>query len=98
MNLGGLWRLVLLSLALKVVQGASLVRQFVNVRSSCELRPTADHLLKEVPGSLTLDLLKLWDVLQSLLLPIWPKDRTTIDGVPIGDAWPLSTLQRRSNG
>jgi len=35
----------------------------------------------------------LWDVLQKLLLPIWPTDRTSIDGVALGDAWPLKLLQ-----
>lgn len=40
-----------------------------------------------------LDVLVLWDLLQTLLIPIWPKDRTTIGGTPIGDAWPLSALR-----
>lgn len=35
-----------------------------------------------------------WDVLQTLLIPIWPKDRTTIGQQPIGDAWPLKILQK----
>jgi hypothetical protein len=43
-----------------------------------------------------LDLLKFWDVLQMLLIPAWPKDRTTVGGFAIGDAWPLSTLKRYS--
>jgi len=43
--------------------------------------------------SSNLDVLVLWDVLQTLLIPIWPKDRTTVNGTPIGDAWPLSTLR-----
>lgn len=44
-----------------------------------------------------LDVLKLWDVLQTLLIPCWPKDRTTVNGCPIGDAWPLSTLQKQAD-
>ena len=44
-----------------------------------------------------LDLLKFWDVLQTLLIPAWPKDRTTVGGFAIGDAWPLSTLERYSD-
>jgi hypothetical protein len=28
-------------------------------------------------------------------IAIWPKDRTTIGGYSIGDAWPLSTLQKQ---
>jgi len=44
-----------------------------------------------------IDVLIFWDILQSLLIPIWPKDRTTIGGSPVGDAWPLSTLQKQAN-
>ncbi|KAF2477883.1 DUF1688-domain-containing protein [Lindgomyces ingoldianus] len=36
------------------------------------------------------------DILQSLIIPIWPSDRTTIGRHPIGDAWPLSTLQKQA--
>lgn len=36
----------------------------------------------------------LWSVLQELLLPAWPKDRTQVAGVPVGDAWPLQVLER----
>ncbi|KAK9423244.1 putative DUF1688 domain-containing protein [Seiridium unicorne] len=53
-----------------------------------------DHMVKTNDSKL--DVLIFWDILQSLLIPIWPKDRTAIDGQPIGDAWPLSTLQRRT--
>ncbi|KAK3687266.1 hypothetical protein B0T22DRAFT_478608 [Podospora appendiculata] len=44
--------------------------------------------------SANLDVLVLWDVLQTLLIPAWPKNRTTVAGTPIGDAWPLKILQR----
>ncbi|KAL1983889.1 hypothetical protein VTN96DRAFT_9813 [Rasamsonia emersonii] len=54
-----------------------------------------DYMMKTANDS-TIDVHVLWDVLQSLLIPIWPKDRTTIGGQPIGDAWPLSTLQRQA--
>ncbi|KAH6636431.1 hypothetical protein F5144DRAFT_591600 [Chaetomium tenue] len=47
--------------------------------------------------SANLDVLVLWDVLQTLLIPAWPKNRTAIAGTPIGDAWPLSILQRGTN-
>jgi hypothetical protein len=40
----------------------------------------------------------LWSVLQKTLLPAWPKNRTQISGVPIGDAWPLQTLERLNSG
>jgi hypothetical protein len=49
-------------------------------------------MIKTAAGSTRLDVLTFWDVLQHLI-PIWPKDRTTIGGFPIGDAWPLSTLK-----
>lgn len=56
-----------------------------------------DYMLKGTENSSTLDVLVLWDVLQELLIPIWPKDRTAVDGVPIGDAWPLSTLEAQAS-
>lgn len=52
-----------------------------------------DFLTVTAGESSNLDVLVLWDILQSLLIPIWPKDRTTVNGKPIGDAWPLSTLR-----
>ncbi|RAO74130.1 uncharacterized protein BHQ10_010142 [Talaromyces amestolkiae] len=44
-----------------------------------------------------IDYLELWTVLQKLLIPIWPSDRTHIDGHPVGDAWPLTCLAKFSN-
>ncbi|KAF4849075.1 Protein urg3 [Colletotrichum siamense] len=55
-----------------------------------------DCLIKSAGDSAKLDVLFLWDTLQALLIPCWPKDRTTINGTPIGDAWPLSTLKNTS--
>src|SRR5690554_6136398 len=52
-----------------------------------------DYMIKTAGGSSDLDVLVVWDVLQTLLIPAWPKDRTTISGMPIGDAWPLSALR-----
>ncbi|KAF4448621.1 duf1688 domain-containing protein [Fusarium austroafricanum] len=46
-------------------------------------------LLKTAGESSDLDVLRLWDVLQTLLIPVWPKDRTVVDNTPIGDVWPL---------
>ncbi|KAF3915799.1 hypothetical protein ABW21_db0202475 [Orbilia brochopaga] len=57
----------------------------------------ADYMINSASGSAELDILVLWDVLQTVLIPSWPKDRTTIAGIPIGDAWPLSTLQRSAD-
>jgi len=34
----------------------------------------------------------LWDVLIKGLAPIWPTDRTTLKGVPLGDVWPCEAL------
>ncbi|QDS68984.1 hypothetical protein FKW77_009237 [Venturia effusa] len=33
-----------------------------------------------------------WNFLMESLAPIWPSSRTQIDGVSIGDAWPLSVM------
>ncbi|KAL2685038.1 hypothetical protein Neosp_006133 [[Neocosmospora] mangrovei] len=52
-----------------------------------------DYLVKTAGESSELDILALWDILQTLLIPIWPKDRTVVGGTAIGDAWPLSTLR-----
>lgn len=51
-------------------------------------------MIKTAEISAELDVHKIWDVLQTLLIPVWPKDRTTVKGFPVGDAWPLSTLQK----
>ncbi|KAL5415336.1 hypothetical protein PMIN04_008595 [Paraphaeosphaeria minitans] len=56
-----------------------------------------DHMLKTATNPPALDILVFWDVLQELLIPIWPRDRTVVKGCPIGDAWPLSTLRTASS-
>jgi hypothetical protein len=53
---------------------------------------TADANSKE------LDYRVFWTTLQKLLIPIWPSDRTQIDGTPIGDAWPLKVLEKQNDG
>jgi len=35
----------------------------------------------------------LWHVLVSGLTPIWPKDRTTLNDVPLGDVWPCDAIK-----
>ncbi|OKL61430.1 hypothetical protein UA08_03141 [Talaromyces atroroseus] len=55
-----------------------------------------DYMIKTAGGSSELDIITLWDTLQTLLIPIWPKDRITIAGKAIGDAWPLQVLQRKA--
>ncbi|KAF2221660.1 hypothetical protein BDZ85DRAFT_131987 [Elsinoe ampelina] len=52
-----------------------------------------DYMIGKANSTSELDVLTFWDVLQTLLIPIWPKDRTTLYGHPIGDAWPLRLLQ-----
>lgn len=54
--------------------------------------------MKQKGGAQNLDFEALWSVLQEVLLPAWPKNRTQISGVPIGDAWPLGILARTSAG
>ncbi|KAJ5550016.1 hypothetical protein N7535_002042 [Penicillium sp. DV-2018c] len=44
-----------------------------------------------------LDYKVLWNVLQRLLIPIWPSDRTHLNGQPIGDAWPLRVLAEQDD-
>lgn len=56
-------------------------------------REILDYILKDKQSSEPIDYHTLWDTLQKVLLPSWPKDRTHISGVPIGDAWPLKVLQ-----
>ncbi|CEP22277.1 unnamed protein product [Cyberlindnera jadinii] len=36
----------------------------------------------------------LWNALMEGLTSIWPKGRTQVDGVSLGDAWPLSTTAK----
>ncbi|CAI7602652.1 unnamed protein product [Penicillium pancosmium] len=53
-----------------------------------------DYLLANGNDGRNLNYEVLWSVLQKTLLPAWPKNRTHVSGVPIGDAWPLQTLER----
>ncbi|RAR05397.1 DUF1688-domain-containing protein [Stemphylium lycopersici] len=52
-----------------------------------------DYMKKASSDPSSLDMLVFWDLLQKLLIPIWPQDRTNVNGQPLGDAWPLSTLK-----
>ena len=61
------------------------------------LTKALDYLLENRSGPKQLDFDFLWPLLQELLLPSWPKDRTHVRGVPVGDSWPLETLAR-ANG
>ncbi len=55
-----------------------------------------DHVLRHARDDKA-DLHDFWDTLQHLLIPIWPKDRTQVARQPVGDAWPLSTLERQAD-
>ncbi|KAL1796939.1 hypothetical protein ACET3X_005479 [Alternaria dauci] len=57
-----------------------------------------DYMKTTTSDPSTLDILTFWDVLQNLLIPIWPQDRTVVNGQALGDAWPLSTLKTQSKG
>lgn len=39
----------------------------------------------------------LWYALIVGLAPIWPTDRTTLGGVPLGDVWPCEVLRASAN-
>ncbi|KAI0178395.1 hypothetical protein BJ166DRAFT_50097 [Pestalotiopsis sp. NC0098] len=55
-----------------------------------------DYLIKTAKEPNTLDYTDLWSVLQGVLIPSWPKERTHLSGNPIGDAWPLKVLADRA--
>jgi hypothetical protein len=58
-----------------------------------------DYLIdKEDTANKELNYRTFWQTLQKLLIPIWPNTRTQINGTPIGDAWPLSTLSNHNTG
>jgi len=57
----------------------------------------ADYLVANGSADDALDFKNLWKLLQGLLVPTWPKGRTTIAGAAIGDAWPLDVLATVSN-
>ncbi|KAL4900101.1 hypothetical protein BDW74DRAFT_162379 [Aspergillus multicolor] len=54
-----------------------------------------DYLTRN--GTDNLDYAELWSTLQTLLIPIWPSDRTKVAGKPIGDAWALSLLRKHES-
>ncbi|EED16296.1 conserved hypothetical protein [Talaromyces stipitatus ATCC 10500] len=55
-----------------------------------------DYLLSKAKSSGEIDYRDLWNLLQKVLIPVWPSDRTHIDGHPVGDAWPLKALATSS--
>ncbi|PVI06678.1 DUF1688-domain-containing protein [Periconia macrospinosa] len=55
-----------------------------------------DYLRSTSSDPSKLSVKTFWGILQTLLIPVWPKDRTTVNGQSIGDAWPLSTLEKNA--
>jgi len=55
-----------------------------------EAESIADGATRHVP------LAALWHVLMTGLTPIWPQDRTTLGGVPLGDVWPCEALKAQA--
>lgn len=53
-----------------------------------------DYLHSKTTDDKTLDLSLIWDTLMEGFTPIWPKGRVEIDGISLGDAWPLSTTAK----
>lgn len=75
----------------RVVPETLLVGALIDCVATYSCLP--DHLAKGAKDN-TVDIHTLWDILQDVLIPIWPKDRTTVSGQPIGDAWPLGVLNK----
>ena len=73
-----------------------LVGEWVSTYIATTLTIFLDYMIANSPTPDTLDVLLLWDILQKVLIPIWPKDRTVVDGSAIGDAWPLNTLRKNA--
>lgn len=86
------------SLAKKVVPEMLSVRAILRLlHAPIILTNHNTDFMKKSSDSSTLDVLVFWDILQKLLIPIWPQDRTNVSGQPLGDAWPLSTLKTQSS-
>jgi len=55
-----------------------------------ESESIADGATRRVP------LAALWHLLITGLAPIWPQDRTSFGGVPLGDVWPCEALKEQA--
>ncbi|KAH6887409.1 hypothetical protein B0T10DRAFT_562631 [Thelonectria olida] len=76
--------------------GASLLKLPEMFGESGRPGNLVDYLIKQAGGSTALNYEDLWSCLQQTLIPSWPKDRTSVDGEPIGDAWPLAVLVKKA--
>jgi hypothetical protein len=54
-----------------------------------------DYLFKNYTKNQKLDLSDLWDVLMKGFTSIWPKGRTTVQGISLGDAWFLDSTESK---
>ncbi|EFX03998.1 conserved fungal protein [Grosmannia clavigera kw1407] len=75
--------------------GSSLLRLPEIVGPTGRPGNAVDYVLKNSSEGV-LDYRLLWSTLQAILIPAWPQDRPTINGRPIGDAWPLQVLAQRA--
>ncbi|KAK0383419.1 hypothetical protein NLU13_9331 [Sarocladium strictum] len=72
--------------------GASLLQAKTDGIPNGRPSDMIDILLETAPSPAPLDYAVLWDTLQRILIPAWPKTRTQVRGHPVGDAWPLAVL------
>ncbi|KAH7318263.1 hypothetical protein B0I35DRAFT_451224 [Stachybotrys elegans] len=54
------------------------------------------HPSTQAQSVLIVPITVLWDVLTDGLTPIWPS-RTAVNGVPLGDAWPCTSMPSKSS-
>jgi hypothetical protein len=73
----------------------NIVGSYVCPKSPRKLTSSTDYM-KATAKDGKVDIAVFWNILQTLLIPVWPQDRTVVNGQAIGDAWPLSTLKQQN--
>jgi hypothetical protein len=73
----------------------NIVGSYVCRKSLHKLTSSTDYM-KTTANHGKVNITVFWDILQTLLIPVWPQDRTVVNGQAIGDAWPLSTLKKQT--
>jgi hypothetical protein len=73
----------------------NIVGSYICHKSPHNLTSSIDYM-KTTAKDGKVDITVFWDILQTLLIPVWPQDRTVVNGQAIGDAWPLSTLKQQN--
>ncbi|KAF4956324.1 hypothetical protein FGADI_3901 [Fusarium gaditjirri] len=61
-------------------------------RPGCLIDHLLGHPSTQASSMLIVPLPVLWNVLMTGLAPIWPANRTAINGVSLGDAWPCQAM------